>query len=118
MGRHGPASIRKNICKLFADRAHEVHSRTVRRVRRTRVEQHCQAILDWHSIILPVSPRHWRGTPRTAAQSCFHHSRHQRRAQEIQSQPEPATLERTSQEAWREKHGHQYRKNVATLVGR
>ena len=51
--------------KLLADRARPKHLRTLQRVRRTRVDWHCQPIFD---LALPVHqpaglPPHWRAHP-------------------------------------------------------
>ena len=40
--------------KLFAHRVHPEPLRTLQGVRRTRVDWHCQSILGWQSINLPV----------------------------------------------------------------
>ena len=62
------ASCCREICDLdenFADRTRPKRLRTLRRVRRARVDQHCQSIPDWRyqSIILPGSLRTWREHP-------------------------------------------------------
>ena len=62
------ASCCREICdldELFADRTRPKRLRTLRRVRRARVVQHCRSIPEWRyqSIILPVSLRTWREHP-------------------------------------------------------